>query len=204
MAVGPIDVVLFDLGGVLVDFGGVAPMKELARIEDDDELWRRWLTCPWVRTFERGGCSPEDFAAGVVREWDLPVAPEDFLAAFLSWPGAPLPGADALLGDVQLTVAVGCLSNTNALHWNHHSTRWPLLGAFDFRFLSFELGIVKPDREVFERVAGLLPAPPDRVLFLDDNAVNVDGAASAGFVARRVRGVGEARQALVAARVLAA
>jgi hypothetical protein len=80
MAVGPIDVVLFDLGGVLVDFGGVAPMKELARIEDDDELWRRWLTCPWVRTFERGGCSPEDFAAGVVREWDLPVAPEDFLA----------------------------------------------------------------------------------------------------------------------------
>jgi putative hydrolase of the HAD superfamily len=157
-----------------------------------------------VRTFERGGCSPEDFAAGVVREWDLPVAPEDFLAAFLSWPGAPLPGADALLGDVQLTVAVGCLSNTNALHWNHHSTRWPLLGAFDFRFLSFELGIVKPDREVFERVAGLLPAPPDRVLFLDDNAVNVDGAASAGFVARRVRGVGEARQALVAARVLAA
>jgi putative hydrolase of the HAD superfamily len=132
------------------------------------------------------------------------VAPEDFLTAFLSWPGAPLPGADALLGDVQLAVAVGCLSNTNVLHWNHHSTRWPLLGAFDFRFLSFELGIVKPDREVFERVAGLLPAPPDRVLFLDDNAVNVDGAASAGFVARRVRGVGEARQALVAARVLAA
>ena len=51
----PFDVVLFDLGGVLVDFGGVQAMKELSGITDDDELWHRWLTCRWVREFERGG-----------------------------------------------------------------------------------------------------------------------------------------------------
>ena len=50
-----IDVVLFDLGGVLVDFGGVEAMKELSGITDDDELWHRWLTCRWVREFERDG-----------------------------------------------------------------------------------------------------------------------------------------------------
>ena len=96
----------------------------------------------------------------------------------------------------------GCLSNTNALHWDHNFARWPILDAFDFRFLSFELGFVKPDRDLFDRVAQLLPTPPNRVLFLDDNALNVDGATAAGFAAVKVRGVDEARDALVAAGVL--
>ena len=115
-----------------------------------------------------------------------------------------MPGADALLRSVQRIVPAGCLSNTNALHWEHHFARWPILDAFDFRFLSFELGIVKPDREVFDLVAHRLPAPPGRVMFLDDNSINVEGAAEAGFVALHVRGVDEAREALVAAGVLRA
>lgn len=199
-----VDVVLFDLGGVLIEFGGVAPMRELAGIESDDELWRRWLNCRWVRAFERGHCSAEDFAAGVVSDWSLPVEPQAFLDAFRSWPRGPLPGADALLQTVQRAVPAGCLSNTNALHWEHNFGRWPILDAFDFRFLSFELGMLKPDREVFDRVAQLVPAVPGRVLFLDDNSLNVEAAAAAGFVAVQVRGVAEARHALVTAGVLAA
>lgn len=197
-----IDIVLFDLGGVLIDFGGVAPMKALAGIESDDELWRRWLSCRWVRSFERGDCSEEAFAGGVIDDWRLPIEPQAFLDAFRTWPGGVLPGAESLLREVQQSVPAGCLSNTNALHWSHNFSRWPILDAFDYRFLSFELGHVKPDRDLFDHVAGLLPVPPDRVLFLDDNAVNTDGAMAVGFRAAHVRGVDEARAALVALRVL--
>ena len=35
----------------------VPERKELAGIASDDEIWRRWLTCEWVRSFERGHCS---------------------------------------------------------------------------------------------------------------------------------------------------
>jgi putative hydrolase of the HAD superfamily len=204
MGAGAFDVVLFDLGGVLIDFAGVAPMKELTGIEHDDELWRRWLMCRWVRSFERGDCSADEFAAGMVDDWDLPLEPAAFLAEFRSWPGGPLPGADALVARVRETMPAGCLSNTNSLHWDDHFARWPILDGFDFRFLSFELGIVKPDRELFDRVAELVAAPAGRVLFLDDNALNVEGAIAAGFVAVQVRGVGEAEQALVDSGVLAA
>ena len=82
-----IDVVLFDLGGVLVDFGGVEAMKRLSAIDDDDELWRRWLGCPWVRAFERGDCSPDEFARGVVDDWSLPLSAREFLDEFQSWIG---------------------------------------------------------------------------------------------------------------------
>lgn len=45
------DYVLFDLGGLLIEVGGVRAMGDLAGIADDREVWRRWLTCRWVREF---------------------------------------------------------------------------------------------------------------------------------------------------------
>ena len=67
----PIEFVLFDLGGVLVDPGGVGPLRTMSGIGSDEELWARWLGCPWVRRFEAGRCSPEEFAAGFVDDWGL-------------------------------------------------------------------------------------------------------------------------------------
>jgi putative hydrolase of the HAD superfamily len=198
----PVDLVLFDLGGVLIELSGVHAMLELTGIESEEELWRRWLTCRWVRRFESGGCSETEFAAGVVADWRLELTPAAFLQAFRDWPARPLPGAAELVAQTRASVATGCFSNTNALHWHDHIATWPLAGLFDHQFLSFELGLLKPDTEAFAQVAGMLGVPAGRVLFLDDNAVNVAGAAAAGFQATRVVGVGEARQRLAEADVL--
>jgi glucose-1-phosphatase len=198
----PVDLVLFDLGGVLIEVPGVRAMLELTGINSEEELWRRWLTCRWVRCFESGGCSEAEFAAGVVADWQLELSAAAFLEAFRDWPAGPLPGAAGLVAQTRASVTTGCFSNTNALHWHDHIAGWPLTGLFDHRFLSFELGRVKPDITAFTRVADLLQVPAGRVLFLDDNAVNVAGAAAAGFQAARAVGVEEARQRLVEAAVL--
>jgi len=52
-------------------------------------------------------------------------------------------------------------------------------------------------------VAGLLPVEPSRVLFLDDNVLNVEAAGAFGFQVAHTRGAGEARRALVGAGILA-
>ena len=193
--------VIFDLGGVLADFGGVGPMRELAGVRTDEEVWERWLACPWVRAFERGACPAEEFAAGLVQEWGLPISAQEFLDSFRSWLVAPLPGADVLVRSVKEHLPVGCLSNTNLVHWEH-AAGWPLVDLFDYRFLSFQIGLLKPDRDVFEHVARSVGVPPAEVLFLDDNLLNVDAARSAGFDAVQVRGVHEAEMALKARRIL--
>jgi len=198
-----VEIVLFDLGGVLLEVGGVAPMRELSGIDTDEELWARWLGCRWVQQLEAGRCTPDEFAAGVVSDWGLAVAPSEFLATFGAWVNQPFPGAAELVAETRDAARIGCLSNTNAFQWDAHFGDLPLIDAFEFRFLSFELGLVKPDPAIFGAVAAGLPAPPDRVLFLDDNAVNVESASSFGFAARRVRGVGEARRVLVETGVLA-
>ena len=60
------EVVLFDLGGVLVELGGVPVLREWAQIESDQDVWARWLRCPWVRRYERGQCTRDEFANGLV------------------------------------------------------------------------------------------------------------------------------------------
>ena len=177
-------------------------MRALAGIDSDEELWARWLSCRWVQRFEAGLCSPEEFADGLVADWGLELQPAAFLQSFGTWPEPPFEGALELVDAVQASIPAGFLSNMNAFQWAANYEAIPLTQAFAFRFLSFELGLVKPDAAVFEAVADQLPVPRQRVLFLDDNEVNVEAATGAGFAARHVRGIEATRDALVAAGVL--
>ena len=107
------------------------------------------------------GARPRTSRPASSSDWDLPITPDEFLDGFGNWLGGPLAGSDELVGAVRSLVPVGCLSNTNSLHWDQHFSQWPLLDTFDHRFLSFELGMLKPDREVFDRVAELLAVPTE-------------------------------------------
>ena len=67
---------------------------------------------------------------------------------------------------------------------------------FDEQYLSPEMGLVKPDREAFDHTISRLRCDPHRVLFLDDNQINVEGARRAGLTAERAVGPDEARTVL--------
>ncbi|HET6817624.1 MAG TPA: HAD family phosphatase [Mycobacteriales bacterium] len=190
-------VVVFDLGGVLADFGGLGPLRQMSGIESDEELWRRWLTSEPVRRFESGLGSDEEFAAALVVDWQLPITPDELLEMFPGWLVGAYDGAVELVRETAQHARVACFSNSNRLHWEAGVERWPLLKEFDRAFVSFEIGAVKPDPEAFEIVVRELAVPASRTLFLDDNQLNVDAALSVGMRAQRVRGVDGARAALV-------
>jgi putative hydrolase of the HAD superfamily len=191
------DVVLFDLGGVLVELGGVAMFGGWIGEQREEEIWRRWLACPWVRRYERGQCTTQEFGDGMVESWSLSLSPDEFLDHFRRWPRGLFPGARELLCDLEGAATRACFSNTNALHWNDQFRAFELDRLLEHTFLSFELGLVKPDREAFEHVVESLGVGPERVLFLDDNQLNVEGARAAGIDAVRVVGVEAARAELV-------
>ena len=196
-APGPtVELVLFDTGGVIAEWTGLPVMRELSGGTSDQEVANRWLMSPWVRRFESGACSEQEFAAGIVTEWGFPFGPQEFMDRFLGWLGDPFDGAEELVRDTGALATVGCLSNTNAFHWRRLISRWPLTDRFTYRLLSFELGAVKPDHELFARAVAQLPVAPDRVLFLDATPLNVEGARAAGLRADLARGITEARGVL--------
>jgi putative hydrolase of the HAD superfamily len=188
--------VLFDLGGVLVRLGAVGPMAQLIGTTVADEFWSRWLASRWVRDFEGGKCSDEEFAAGIVAEWNLTATGTELLAAFECWPEDFYEGAVTLVEEVRRIVPVGCLSNSNAQHWSRFTSLWGLDRLFDIRLLSHEMGFVKPDGALFESVVARLGGPAASIVFVDDNDVNVRAAQAAGLTAATVSGVSGARRAL--------
>jgi len=195
-------VLLFDLGGVLVELTGVPVLGRWAREEREAEIWRRWLACRWVRRFERGECDALDFAAGVVEDWELDVSPQHFLEAFRRWPRGLYPEAAALLESLAGKRRLACFSNTNDLHWPRFRDELGLGRLFHHHFVSHEMGLVKPDRAAFDHVVAALDVAPEQILFLDDNQPNVDGARAAGLDAERAVGVEGARSILTSRGIL--
>jgi len=195
------DVLLFDLGGVLIDFAG---FEELSRLlpggVNRGEVRARWISSPSVQRFERAEITPREFARGVVRELQLDLGPDEFITAFVAWARGLYPGARPLLDRVQDTYRLACLSNSNKLHTPiHRRSIEPLMDRYYF---SDELGLVKPDREVFTHVIRDLDVPPERIAFFDDTAINVVAARHVGMRAYEVDGIAELESQLQGLGVL--
>ncbi len=182
------DVLLFDLGGVLIDFAGFDELAHLLPDAPDRvEIRNRWIRSESVQVFERGGIAPLDFARGVIRELALDLSPEDFLSSFVEWARGPYAGARALLVQLHRTHRLACLSNSNELHTPLH--RRSIEALMDRYYFSDELGLVKPDPEIFEYVIRDLDVPPERIAFFDDTPLNVEAAGKAGITAFQVDGL---------------
>lgn len=199
----PVRVVLFDVGGVLVQLSGVSTV--LGWVEDrwtPAELWRRWLHSPAVRAFETGRCDADTFASELVAELELGVAPELFLESFAGWPTGLYPGVHELVARIPSDVTRALLSNSNSLHWSRVEDEFGLRALFEHRFVSHLTGRIKPDRDAFEHVVESLGCDAASVFFLDDNLMNVEAAHAVGMQGAVVRGIDEAEQALLKAGLI--
>jgi HAD superfamily hydrolase (TIGR01509 family) len=192
-----VEVVLFDVGGVLVEVAGVGRLREwLQRDHSDEDIWSLWLHSDAVREFESGRASAREFADNLIREMHLPVDPERLLAEFVEWIPGLYPGALELLGSISRDVRRGTLSNSNPLHWPRIMDDMGLARAIDTHFVSHLTGRIKPDRGAFEHALAELGCRPEAVVFVDDNQVNVDAARCVGIRAYRTQGAREARRVL--------
>jgi putative hydrolase of the HAD superfamily len=188
------EVLLFDLGGVLVDNVTFDELPALLPEPiEDGELRRRWLFSPAVRAFERGEIAGDAFAAAFVAEWRLGVSPSRFLQIFASWPRGPYPGALELLDRLRDDYRLALLSNCNPVHWERMTG---LRERVHSAFSSHLLGVVKPDASSFSRVADALGVAPAAVCFFDDSPPNVEAARAVGMQAHLTRGVAEVELAL--------
>lgn len=73
------------------------------------------------------------------------------------------------------------LSNTNLLHWN----KLLQLSSFELAsyeaFLSFDMGLAKPSKEIFEKMLAEANIDSKGALFIDDRQENVDQARLCGL-----------------------
>lgn len=166
------------------------------------EILKRWIECPHTTAYEGGQLSADEWAKRFVRDWELDLTPNAFLAAFEAWSRGFFVGATELLAQLRPHYRLAALSNSNELHWKRNS-ELGVLREFEFTIASHEVGCCKPDPAIFLAALDRARLPPDAVMFFDDLPGNVAGAASCGIRAFQVEGLARLRECLVREGLLA-
>jgi putative hydrolase of the HAD superfamily len=190
----PFKVILFDLGGVLLRLND--PIETFGLQINQNEFKERWLRSPSVRTFESGAMSTEEFARNIVAEAELPYDWQEFRQRFDAWPDQLFDQTLSVLQAIPAKFKRALLSNINALHWGRNDIAGKLAGCFDQSFLSYETGLVKPDREAFELVVNTYDCKPCEILFFDDSPLNIAAAENYGMQAVLAVGIDAVSQTL--------
>jgi glucose-1-phosphatase len=165
------------------------------------ELLKRWALCPHTTAYEAGSISAEQWAERFIRDWEVSLAPAEFLTEFTMWCRGFFPGAVELLEELRGRYRLGALSNSNALHWKRNEDIG-ILREFDLAVASHEVGVCKPEPAIFHALLERARVSPDAVVFFDDLEANVAGARACGIRAFRVEAIDGVRNRLLAERLL--
>jgi 2-haloacid dehalogenase len=175
--------VVFDLGGVLIDWD---PRYLYRKLFDDPDEMESFLaevtTAEWNAHQDAGRPWTEAIELLVAEH---PERRELIEAFHRRWP-------EMLAGEIQGTVdvlaelrAAGlrllALSNWSAELFPIARERFDFLAWFEGILISGEVGVNKPDRKIFEHLVERFGIEPATALFIDDSSVNAASAATLGF-----------------------
>ena len=185
--------------GVIFDFGNVISTFDveifLSKLHDwsglDMETLRdRIYGSPLHSRYERGEISSKEFHREIVRRIGVDVPVEELAKGF-SDIFTPLESTHGLIRALKGTVRLGLLSNTNEWHFLRHIRKVPVFPLFDAVTLSFEVGALKPEPEIYLDALRKLSLPPEACVFIDDIGKYAEGAAVLGIRGIRYTGPAE-------------
>lgn len=191
-----IKAIVFDFGNVIINIDFRLTFQAFAKFSNktEDEIIRRFEKSQLIRRYEMGLFSDDEFFEIVRQEIGYPIDNKEIIEAWnallLDIPAERM----ELIQRLKRKYPVYLLSNTNALHiaecnkllkknWGiesvHHN--------FTKAYLSYEIGLWKPDEAIYHYVIDDLKLQPNEILFLDDLEANVKAAANVGIQTIHVR-----------------
>ncbi|MFN0188660.1 MAG: HAD family hydrolase [Bacteroidia bacterium] len=188
--------IIFDLGGVIIDLDYHRTAAEFVKLgmSDFDEIYSKAKQSSLFDDFEKGIMSVDGFRDELKKH--LPENTSDnqidkaWNAMLLD---IPIHRVD-FIKKLSTEYRIFLLSNTNQIHVKAFSKmaddifgKNNFLSVFEECYLSCDLGMRKPDAEIFEKVISDNNLDRTKTLFVDDSIQHVEGALTIGLAARLLR-----------------
>jgi 2-haloacid dehalogenase len=199
-----VETVVFDIGGVLLDWN---PRHLYRKLFDHEEEMEKFLaevcTLEWHDAHDRGRSREESCA-------ELAAAHPEQAELIWAWArrseemiAGPLEGSVEILRELK-AAGVPCyaLTNMETETYPVRVKRYPFLGWFDAAVVSGFEGIAKPDAEIFELLLSRFGLRAESTLMVDDAQRNVDAAVGVGMQAVRFESAAQLRELLSEAGLL--
>ncbi len=192
-----IDAVIFDLGNVLLKFDETIARDRLAARtgKTPQEIESYFRATPHVTHLALGKMTGQRFYRTVSKDLGFDGSYEEFA---LIWSDIfePIEPMLELAKSLATRLPRVLLSNTNAIHMKFVFEKFPMLQDFDARILSHEVGLLKPDRAIYELALKRCGLEAGRTLFIDDIHANVEGARAVGMRGLQFESADQVRQEL--------
>jgi putative hydrolase of the HAD superfamily len=187
----PFDVILFDVGGVLLTNGW--DHAERAAAEKHFGLDARELDPRHVQAMPAWECGEirlDEYLDKVVFYEPRKFTREEFFEFMLQQSKVLSGGALGILAELSASnrCMVGALNNEGRETNDYRFEKFGLRRYFRVAFSSCYVGLRKPEPAIYRRALDILGAAPERVLFIDDREENVVGGTKAGMKAIQFTG----------------
>ena len=184
--------IIFDLGGVIlnIDYGLTLKGFSDLGIQDPEAQFTQLKQTPLFDDYETGRIDTDQFRNGL-REHIPAVVSDDQIDAAWNCMLLDLPESRLkLLNELKIRHRIFLLSNTNELHiqeFHRRLSMWfgvkDLSHLFETVYYSFQMGMRKPDAEIFETVLDQNRLFASETLFIDDSPQHIEGAKQLGIQA---------------------
>ena len=184
MADGRRSVVVFDLGGVLIDWNPRYLYRKL--FAGDEAAMEHFLATVCTHEWNRSQDAGRTFAEGArllkAEHPDRAELIDAYYSRFDEMMPGPIAGSVELLAELKaLRTPLYCLTNFSAETYPPTFERFEFLRWFRGVLVSGEVGVIKPDARIFELLLERFAIDPKRAVYIDDVAVNVDAARPFGI-----------------------
>ncbi len=174
--------IIFDMGGVLIDYNPEKTLYALFDKETADLLLRVIFRNPLWSDKDRGIITPAEIMKKVRNE--IPAEIFEQVSAMVDNFYPYMPPFEKMEGFVRNLKEKGfgiyLLSNASS-DFHERRNGIPALSMFDGVIISADHKLLKPEKEIYEKLYETFDLDPSECFFIDDVAANIDGAAATGM-----------------------
>jgi 2-haloacid dehalogenase len=199
-------VVVFDLGGVLIDWNP----RHLYRKLIEDEAIIEWFLAEvchtaWNEEQDRGRSFAAAIEEAAARHPEYRPLIEAYFERWAEMMAGEIEGSVAILEELKSAgYELHALTNWSAETFPHARERFTFLEWFESILVSADVSLIKPDPAIFQLLLERIGRTPAECIYIDDNPKNVASAAALGFDAIAFRSAAQLRAELEGRGLLAA
>jgi epoxide hydrolase-like predicted phosphatase len=186
--------IIFDLGGVIIDIDPLKAVEAFASYVykagngDVKQLYEKIVNGTLLMDYEKGNINDEEFRNALNDRLDINLTNEKFDEAFNALLLDYTPERLQLLTELKKSHNIYLLSNTCHIHFEYYNNLLKekygysdLKDLFDQAFVSFEMGLRKPDTKIYKTVLEQANLKAEESIFIDDSLQNVEAAEMVGI-----------------------